>query len=193
MKISIDGNIGCGKTSVLSHVCQQARIPVFLEPVNDWKDWLALYYQDPSRWGFSFNIKVLLSFHQWSDNKFLSLYERSPIPNKYVFADLQKDEGKITDLEYGLFDQIYQKLSWCPDKIIYIRTNPEICMDRMIRRARDCESKVPFEYIKAIHNKYEKLYIERGIPNTEIVVIDGNQALEDVVKDVFVNLNVAIE
>lgn len=192
MKISIDGNIGCGKTSVLSRVCQDARIPVFLEPVNDWKDWLTLYYQDPSRWGFSFNIKVLLSFNQWANNKFLALYERSPISNKYVFADLQKDEGKMNELEYKLFDEIYQKLSWCPDKIIYIRTDPEVCMERMTRRARDCESKVPFEYIKAIHEKYEKIYIDGSLSDTQIVVVNGNQEFDKVYKDVLKGLNLAL-
>lgn len=185
MKISIDGNIGCGKTSVLSRLCQDARVPMFLEPVNDWKDWLTLYYQDPSRWGFSFNIKVLLSFHQWANNTFMSLYERSPISNKFVFADLQKDEGKMNELECSLFDEIYQKLSWCPDKIIYIRTDPEVCMERMTKRARDCEARVPFEYIKAIHDKYENLYIKGGIKiPAQIVVIDGNQKFDDVLRDV---------
>lgn len=187
MKISIDGNIGCGKTSVLSRLCQDARIPVFLEPVNDWKDWLTLYYQDPSRWGFTFNVKVLLSFHQWANNKFMALYERSPVSNKYVFADLQKDEGKMNQLEYSLFEEIYEKLSWCPDKIIYIRTDPDVCMERMKKRARDCESQVPFEYIQAIHNKYERLYVEEcavTLPGTQIVVIDGNQNFDDVLKDV---------
>lgn len=186
MKISIDGNIGCGKTSVLSRICQDARIPVFLEPVNDWKDWLTLYYQDPSRWGFSFNVKVLLSFNQWAQNNFKALYERSPISNKYVFADLQKDDGKMNALECSLFDDIYEKLAWCPDVIIYIRTDPEVCMERMKKRARDCESQVPFEYIQTIHNKYENLYIQGtvALPSTKIVVIDGNQDFDNVLRDV---------
>jgi deoxyadenosine/deoxycytidine kinase len=76
MKISIDGNIGCGKSSILERLCKDMRYPVFLEPVKDWTSWLHLFYKDPARWGLSFNIKVLLSFHDWKDNNYIAFYER---------------------------------------------------------------------------------------------------------------------
>ena len=42
MKITIEGNIGSGKTSVLQKIFERKRIPIFLEPVDtDWKEGLS--------------------------------------------------------------------------------------------------------------------------------------------------------
>ena len=179
MKISIDGNIGCGKSSLLSKLCQETRFPVFLEPVNDWKDLLTLFYEDPSRWGLSLNTKIL-SFHKFKNNDFESLYERSPISNRYIFCELQYEQNKMNEVEYKLFDDIYKQLCWTPDLIIYIRTSPEVSMERMRKRNRDCEINVSFEYIKAIHEKYEDLVKSNKY---NIKIIDGNQTPEQVYND----------
>ena len=65
IKICIEANIGAGKTSVLSKINEKTRLPIFLEPVNQWSHWLKLFYENPGRWGFTFNIEVLLSFAQF--------------------------------------------------------------------------------------------------------------------------------
>lgn len=178
MKICIEGNIGCGKSTIISRLCTEVRVPVFLEPVDEWKDWLAQFYQDPARWGMSFNLKVLMSFNNWSDNKFFSIYERSPVSNRYVFAQLQRDQGKMNDLELELFDALYKKLSWEPDVLIYIRTDPKVSMERMNTRGRECENTVPFEYLQAVHDKYEK--VMKG----QRYIVDGNRSHDLVYKDV---------
>lgn len=171
-KICIEGNIGCGKSTLLTRLCNDMRLPVFLEPVDEWKQWLDLFYRDPARWGLSFNIKVLLSFNQWKNNSFFALYERSPLSNRHVFCQLQYDQGRLTDIELEMFDQLYKELHWMPDVIIYIRTSPEVSMQRMQKRGRDCENKVPMEYIAAVHDMYEKL--ARRYPD-KVKIIDGDQ------------------
>ncbi len=180
MKISIDGNIGCGKSSLLSKLCQETRFPVFLEPVNDWNELLTLFYEDPVRWGLSLNTKILLSFYKFKNNDFDSLYERSPISNRYIFCELQHEQGKMNELEFNLFNEIYKQLYWTPDLIIYIRTTPEVSMERMKKRNRDCENNVSFEYVQAIHEKYENLVNSNKY---NIKIIDGNQSPEKVYDD----------
>lgn len=193
MKISIEGNIGSGKSSVLSRLCKETRIPVFLEPVDDWKDWLSEFYANPSRWGMSFNINVLMSFNQWKNNEFLSLYERSPVSNRYVFSKLQYDQGRMNKLELELFEKVYDKLAWTPDVVIYIRTNPETSMERMKKRARQCEDEVPLDYLQAVHQKYEDIfntteYLARTYTVSDkkckIIIVDGNRTHDEVYADV---------
>lgn len=180
-KISIEGNIGCGKSTVLTRLCKETRIPVFLEPVEDWKDWLNVFYQDPARWGLSFNINVLLSFNQWKENKYLALYERSPLSNRHVFCQLQYNQGHMTKLELDMFDKLYRELSWTPELIIYIRTDPQVSMQRMQLRGRDCENKVSLEYIQAVHDMYEQMVKET---KQKMIIIDGNQDAEKVYAEV---------
>lgn len=190
MKISIEGAIGSGKSTLLSRLCSEKRIPVFLEPVDEWGEWLSMFYKDPSRWGMSFNLKVLMSFHKWKANNFFSLYERSPISNRYVFAQLQYEQGGMTKLELDIFSEIYKELSWKPDVVIYIRTDPSVSMERIMKRARGCETDISMDYIEAIHKKHEELFgggegsgvLSLGVQR--VIVIDGNQNTHDVYADV---------
>ena len=195
MKISIEGAIGSGKSTLLSRLCSEKRIPVFLEPVDEWGEWLSMFYKDPSRWGMSFNLKVLMSFHKWKANQFFSLYERSPISNRYVFAQLQYEEGRMTKLELDMFSEIYKELSWKPDVVIYIRTDPSVSMERIMKRARGCETDISMDYIEAIHKKHEELFgggedsevLSLGVQR--VIIIDGNQDADDVYADVVDVLN----
>jgi deoxynucleoside kinase len=200
MKISIDGNIGSGKSTVMSRICQELRMPVFLEPVDEWKDWLKLFYTDTTRWGMSFNLKVLMSFNKWKYINVPAVYERSPMANRYVFAQLQSENNEMNDLETALFHELYKNFAWTPDVVIYIRTDPEVSMERMKQRARDCENCVPLEYLKAVHEKYEKLYASPVVNpkltiNNEICkvfTVDGNQDADYVynqVVSIIKNLN----
>lgn len=184
MKISIEGNIGSGKSSLLTRICNELRLPVFLEPVDEWKDWLSLFYTDPNRWGFSFNVKVLMSFNKWKDNKFKALYERSPISNRYVFGALQYENKRMSDLELSLFDEIYENLAWSPDVVIYVRTDPNVCMERIKKRGRECEQQVPLEYIQAVHNKHDEVFITQRNNNIKTFIVDGNKSTDEVFEEV---------
>jgi deoxyadenosine/deoxycytidine kinase len=192
MKISIEGAIGSGKSTLLSRLCSEKRIPVFLEPIDEWGEWLTMFYKDPERWGMSFNLKVLMSFHKWKGNSFFSLYERSPISNRYVFAQLQYEQNRMTKLELDMFSEIYKELSWKPDVVIYIRTDPSVSMERIMKRARGCESDISMDYIEDIHQKHEELfgggYSVATLGVERVIVIDGNQNADDVYADVVAKL-----
>jgi thymidylate kinase len=131
-----------------------------------------------------------MSFHKWKNNNFFAFYERSPISNRYIFAQLQRDEDKMNDMELTMFNDIYDNIAWTPDVIIYIKTDPNIALERMNKRGRNCESNVSIEYIKAIHDKHEtllknnKLNIING-ERCKVFVIDGNRDHESVYNDIF--------
>ena len=211
MKISIEGNIGSGKSSILSRLCQEARIPVFMEPVDDWKEWLGLFYSDPSRWGMAFNTKVLLSFSDWKDINFKSVYERSPISNRHVFSQLQHESGCMTKLELEMFSKIYYQLAWVPDVIIYLRTEPSVSMSRMNNRGRECEKNVDINYMAAVHEKYEAMlngvdYLakqyttdikqqacKRDDSMCKVIMVDGNKSHDDVYQDVLAHITQCLQ
>ena len=58
--ITIGGNIGCGKTTVLSNLSKEWT--VFKEPLEKWGSWLDLFYTNPQRYAFSFQMKILHDF-----------------------------------------------------------------------------------------------------------------------------------
>ena len=181
MKIVIDGNIGCGKTTMIKQLNDDIRIPIFLEPLHKWNELLTLFYKDPAKWAFPFNLEVLLTFNEWKDNTFPAIYERNPLSCRYVFTDQNYDSGHIHRVELEIFKKLYKQLSWNPDVLIYIQTDPEICYKRMQERGRGCESEVSLEYLKDIHNKYEKLVLDCNIP---VYIINGNKEKKQVYEQI---------
>jgi deoxyadenosine/deoxycytidine kinase len=188
MKIVIDSNIGGGKSTLISELCKKTRIPTFLEPVDNWNEYLDLFYKDPIKWGLAFNLKVICDYAEWTDNKFKAIYERSPYTCRYVFTEIQIKEKQLHPLELKVFDEIFNKLSWKPDIIIYIKTSPEICYKRMNNRARDCEKSVPLEYLIKVDKEYDEyiLNMKKTIP---IIIINGNNDKDTVFNDVLNALN----
>lgn len=191
MKIAIEANIGCGKTTILNNIArEELDIPIYLEPVETkWKEGLKLFYENNERWGFAFNLTVLKTYHEYQNqninNQGIQLYERSPLSCYHVFSKLQYENKKMTDYEHNLFEYIYNTMSWNPDVAIYVRTPPEVCFQRMLERGRECEIGVPFEYIKNVHEKYESMFeylIEKS--DIEVHIVDGVNKQEQVCKDV---------
>lgn len=182
MKISIEGNISGGKSTLIKKISHTTGVPVFLEPVESWSECLELFYKDPSRWSLAANLNILCSFAQWKNNGFLAVYERSPCACRHVFTQLQADEGQMHPFELEVFDKVYGEVSWKPDVIIYINTDPNVCMERMKSRARQCEASVSLSYLQKIDHKYKKM-LEMFKNNTAIYEIDGNQKEEGIFKD----------
>lgn len=181
MRVCIEGNIGSGKTSLLTSLADLTSSPVVLEPVHEWAELLQKFYDDPGRWAFTFNLKVLTSFvrHQGGDDGGrLVLYERSPGSCRKVFTELQHMDGHMSDAELQVFDDVYGALSWEPDLRIYVRTSPVVCMDRIQRRARPQEMNIAPAYIKRVHDRHEAVF------HDNCVIVDGNRSKEEVCADV---------
>ncbi len=186
MKISIEGNIASGKSTLSSRLQNTTRIPVFLEPVDTWT-LLDKFYSNIPRWGFTFNTEVLISMSQWKNNMYNAIYERSPNSCRHVFTQLMHDDNILCDEELALFDKLFNTFGWDQDVIIYVRTPPEICFERMHKRGRDCElGGVSLEYLKKLDKKHEDMmnYIRQNKPQIRIIEIDGVASADDVFHNV---------
>ena len=186
MKISIEGNIASGKSTLSTKLQQSTRLPVFLEPVETWT-LLNKFYEDIPRWGFTFNTEVLLSMSQWKNNKFNSIYERSPNSCRYVFTQLMHDDEILCDEELKLFDKLFDTFGWDQDVIIYVRTPPNVCFARMHKRGRDCEmGGVSLEYLEKLDKKHKDMmdFVRKNKPHIKIIEINGVASADDVFNNV---------
>ena len=74
--ISIEGNIGSGKSTILKIIRESfPELAILDEPLTEWQNvgenkdinLLGLYYQDPKRWGFTFQIYAFMSrINKWT-------------------------------------------------------------------------------------------------------------------------------
>jgi deoxyadenosine/deoxycytidine kinase len=181
MKISIEGGIASGKSTLLNTLQQVTRLPVFLEPIWTWT-FLDKFYEDQQRWGFTFNLQVIMSMYKWRNNTYDSLYERSPLSCRHVFTQLQYDNEYLTKDELELFDMALKTFSWDQDAIIYIKTDPNTCFDRMHKRNRECEEKVSLKYLQDLHDKHETMieWIQNNKKDIKVFIVDGNKNANEV-------------
>lgn len=201
--ISIEGNICSGKTTVLKYLQKQyPTVKILDEPLESWrnvggKNLLKMMYDDPKRWSFTFQANVITScvkmYTQKEIAEDLKILERSPHSAVYCFSENLLDEGNITETEYAVLSSL---LKCCTDEsgrpgldlIIYLRTLPETCFQRLIKRNRSEESAVTMNLLQNLHQKYENWLFHKNYPssNCPVMILDADGSLESTV-DIFRN------
>jgi deoxyadenosine/deoxycytidine kinase len=161
-RIVIDGNIGSGKTTQLN-ILSKLGYKVNCEPIDEWP--LDLFYRDKDRWAFLLQMSILKSFL----DKDGLIWERSPESSREVFWKML-NQG--TPEEERIYKYFYEKYSWSPDIHIYIRTDPEICLQRILSRNQTGDTRIDMEYISKVHMYYENYVSSRST----VHIIDGNNS-----------------
>lgn len=93
--ISIEGNLGAGKSSLLSLF----NFATIKEPVDEWQtmsggDILKNFYENPKRWAFTFQLHALHSRSLlWNktiseEPQKLHFSERSPLADRHIFGEI---------------------------------------------------------------------------------------------------------
>ncbi len=189
--VSIEGNIGAGKSTVIDLLKTLNPTWVFIEePVGVWSDLvnenneslLEIYYQDRKRWSYTFQNCALLTRFK---NIEAAVAQRSIIPQEchpqvkrqvfvtercletdyHVFTKMLHLDGSINKLEYELYQQWFAHLtkSATPlSAIVHINTTPEDCVARIANRGRAGEESIDIEYLQALH-KTQMDWIQAGM------------------------------
>ena len=188
--ISIEGNIGSGKSTILSKLSEHG-YQVLPENVKQWnnEDWLSDFYESPKENGFSFQMKVLFSHLNKEKNPNCQVFtERSAYTSHNCFGRLLYEDEVISRRNYYLMNDYYESFSKLPKKIIYLRTNPLVCLARIKTRGRETETNISIDYLNKLHTKHEKYLIETP-PDCNIITINGNMSEELVYKKIIKLMN----
>ncbi|RLU16835.1 hypothetical protein DMN91_010903, partial [Ooceraea biroi] len=194
--VCVEGNIGSGKTTFLSHFKKFDNITVLEEPVELWRNisgtnLLELMYSDPSRYAFLFQSYVQLTMLQLHTCKTPSPYkimERS-VYSAMCFIENLKCNKVLRDTEVKILEEWYD---WClknanieTNLIVYLRTTPEVVYERMKKRGRTEENTISLDYLKQIHHIHDDwLYHQtlKPVP-APIIIINGDQELPQMVEE----------
>ena len=178
------------------------------EPVEEWNNLnlLKLFYEQQDRWSFTFEHFVQLSrlrAHITSLNEIkknpnsIVVMERSLWSSHHVFAKNTFEEKGIRSFEYDILEAYHKMFSeklikdsggshlTLPFHIIYLRTDPSVCFERLKIRSREAENKISLEYLIKIHDKYEK-WIGNIVNKDQsfVTIIDGNVQKFEVTRNI---------
>jgi deoxyadenosine/deoxycytidine kinase len=190
----LEANIGAGKTTFLNKLRARFsdRFNDIPEPLEDWicipqggdKNILGLLYEDPKRYGYTFQhnaffTRVDKTVRLYDDSR-LNITERSVTSDFQVFAHILHDEGNMNANEWDIY------LKWkdfllktvpitTPAFHIYMRLDPSLAYERIIKRNRKEECGIPYEYIVKVHEYHERWMASSKIP---VLVLDASLDFE---------------
>lgn len=187
--ITVDGNIGCGKTTILNYLHKYHKMPIDLEPVENWNTYLSKLY-DNKMDVFKFQVRIWLDrcWIQEKSDKTIILMERSPYYIKNTFIELAHSTGMLTNDEYEILLDLHNKTDslWTSNNIyIYLRSNPENCFKRIKKRNRPSEKNITKEYVQMLHDHHEDTHKKALLNKMNIIVIDvDDRAITEVAGEI---------
>lgn len=172
--ISLEGNIGAGKTTFLTALAERyPEYQIVLEPIEEWtkkygeSSILELFYADKARWAFTFQVcaiqTLVAAVKQVSAEKTIVITERSALTSRYVFAQMLKDAGFITELEWSLYLRIFDEYALPISGIVYLDTDPVTSAERILKRGRSGET-VSIEYLKDLDVRHRDWLSSTDLP-----------------------------
>jgi deoxyadenosine/deoxycytidine kinase len=193
--ISIEGNIGTGKSTLLGELrkkyASDDEICFLDEPVHVWntiKDEqgvtiLEKYYADQNRYAFSFQMMAYISRLSamraaLKKNYKIIITERSIYTDSAVFAKMLFDDGKIEDIEYKIYNHWLNEFiaDFPPIKFIYLQADPTISFQRVALRGRLGEV-IPLDYLQNCHDYHEEWLFKKN--NEPLLVLNANTDVKE--------------
>jgi len=194
--VSIEGNIGSGKSTFLEnlkkHYKNDEHIIFLREPVDEWekiKDtqgttMLQKFYADQKTYSFAFQMMAYISrlailrdaIRKNEGKKIIIVTERSLYTDKYVFAKMLYDQGKIEEVTYQIYLHWFDEFAkdFPITNVIYVNADPQKCYERIYKRARPGEEIIPLSYLNDCHKYHEEFLEQKNGFIAEKLVLDGN-------------------
>ena len=169
MRVSIESNIGGGKTELIRILKNRFNYYVFEENMAGWQTWLDLVSKAPQRWMFHLHVKILRDMGSIPNPQNRTvIVERSPFSSRFVFAHDAKKQGVLTNDEYVLYLSLYDIMGWKPDFIIFINVPPEVCHSRIKKRGRVGEQSLTLDDLRRLHQRHLTMIQTSGIPYVQL-------------------------
>ena len=182
----VEGAIGGGKSTLLERT--QTRLAALLgnerctlvvvpEPLDLWTNVdghniLQLFYDDPTRWAYAFQVHAMstrvravrTAIERTPDGgsapDTIVLCERSVFTDRHIFVETLHAAGTLTDAERALYVHAYDFFTsfvYAGDVggVIYMRTSPEMCAEHIRLRDRTEEAAVKIDYLRTLHESHE--------------------------------------
>jgi deoxyadenosine/deoxycytidine kinase len=193
--ISIDGNVGSGKSTLIEGFKKSGQKYVLVdEPVKEWlevkdkygNNALECFYKDQKENAFCFQVLAyitrlskLMETMKTVDKDTIIITERSIETDRNVFAKMLYEDGLISSIEwetYNYWFNTFKEISKI-DYIIYIKTSPEKCLERINKRNRSEESNISIDYLIKC-DKFHNDWLESS--STKMITIDGHESIEEI-------------
>ena len=187
MVIVVGGMIGLGKSSVAKLLGERLGTDVFYESVEDNKI-LPLFYTSSEEEIQAKRYPFLLQLY-FLDTRFKSIKEALVQDNNvldrsiyedWYFAKVNKDLGRISDLEFEVYESLVNNMmeeldelpKKSPDVFVYLKGSFETVLERINKRGRGYElDESLVDYYRVLWEGYDS-WLENHYKASDVIVVD---------------------
>jgi len=175
--ITIEGNIGAGKTSLSTKISEDFNAKLILERFKD-NPFLPKFYQDSARYAFPLEMSFLADRYQQlvDDTSQIDLFTDLVVSDYDVNKSLIFASITLQEEEYALYKKLFQMMHKDlpkPDLYIYLYQNTERLLENIKKRGRKYEQGIQPEYLQKLNAGYLEFIKNQHSDNIKIIDISG--------------------
>lgn len=174
--ITIEGNIGSGKTTFCKKIKEEYNCQLILEEFDD-NPFLPLFYKDQQRWAFTVELFFMTERYKQMQQQLVSrdMFVDFTITDyafikTLLFARQNLDEG-----EFKMFQKLFTTLNQSfpqPELLVYFHRSVDVLQQNIALRGRSYEVGITDHYLTKVQNSYFEYF--RNILSYPILIIDLN-------------------
>lgn len=188
LNICVEGNIAAGKSTFMRKISElSSNVQLFPEPLIKWQlfddsNLFQAYYKNGEKYALPFQLYAALTFleRQLYDLKVkpIRIYERSLLGSGNCFIKALQQTNKIDCVMANVLSKCYEFFNdqFDPqiDLIIYIKSSPFNCYQRIEQRGRSEERHISMAYLSILHTLYDNWINTQT--KYKVHIIDGEKS-----------------
>ena len=160
--VVLAGNIGAGKSTLVSMMCEKLGWEPYYEPVAE-NPYLQDFYRDMRAWAFHSQV-FFLTYRAQAHRTLMDVpravvQDRSFYEDAEVFARALHLQGAISERDWDTYRGLYRTLTTLlspPDLFVYLRASVATLQKRIAQRGRQFEARISDEYLESLNRLYEE-------------------------------------
>lgn len=175
--ISIEGNIGAGKTTLATRMSQQFSTRLILEQFED-NSFLPKFYEDQARYAFPLELSFLADRFQQLKTQLAArdLFHPVTIADYFILKSLIFAKKTLNAEEFNLYSRLFSIIENAlpkPDLLVYLYLDISRLQSNIRLRGRVYEQKIEDEYLQRIQEGYlDYIRQQQGL---RVLLIDTNK------------------
>jgi len=174
--ITIEGNIGSGKTTFCKKIKEEYNCQLVLEEFDD-NPFLPLFYEDQDRWAFTVELFFMTERYKQMQKEFVSrdMFVDFTITDYAFVKTLLFARQNLEEGEFKMFQKLFNTLNQSfpqPELLVYFHRSVEHLQANIAKRGREYEKNISDEYLTKVQNSYFEYF--RNILSYPILIIDLN-------------------
>jgi deoxyguanosine kinase len=175
--ITIEGNIGAGKTTLATLLSKHYNAKIVLEEFAD-NPFLPKFYANPQQYAFPLELFFMAERYKQLQDLLLqkSMFHEITVSDYLFKKSLLFAKVTLSDDEYKLYQRLFEIIQQNliePDILIYLHAPVDKLQQNIQKRSRSYEQSIPDEYLHNLQDTYLQYLKQQNVP---VLFVDASNA-----------------